>query len=181
MTRSAAAIMPVRSRPSTAPTSIRASSSAESILSFRNCAVSARRVVSTVCPAKDSVMPRPRTKLSTRRPRESGDPYAAASRYGWRVSIPCETTTDCGYGSLLSQGRHRDCRGVSGTAGTTRCRRSRRRTLGGELGGLSLGGQRTAQLAARFPRHHLRQFIERQIDAMVGNAALREIIGADAL
>ena len=59
--------------------------------------------------------------------------------------------------------------------------RSRRRTLGGELRGLMLGGQRVDEFAQRFARDHLRQFVERQIDAVVGDAALREIIGADAL
>ena len=44
-----------------------------------------------------------------------------------------------------------------------------------------LGGQRVGQFAQRFARNHLRQFVERQVDAVVGDAALREIIGADAL
>ena len=53
--RCAAVIRPVRSRPSTAPTSSRASSSADSIPLDLKRAVSARRAVSTVCPAKTSV------------------------------------------------------------------------------------------------------------------------------
>ena len=36
-------------------------------------------------------------------------------------------------------------------------------------------------LAERFAFDHLRQLVERQVDAVVGDAALREIVGADAL
>ena len=58
---------------------------------------------------------------------------------------------------------------------------SRRRALGGELRGLMLGGQRVDQFAQRFAGDHLRQLVERQVDAVIGDAALREIVGADAL
>jgi len=56
--------------------------------------------------------------------------------------------------------------------------------LGGALGcqqfGLMLGDQRINEFVQRFPLHHLRQFVERQVDAVIGDAALRIIIGADA-
>src|SRR5882757_9711682 len=70
---------------------------------------------------------------------------------------------------------------VPAFAGTTSGDCSRRRTLGGELGGLMLGRQRIDQFAQRFARDHLRQLVEREVDAVVGDAALRKIIGADAL
>src|SRR5438132_638990 len=47
--------------------------------------------------------------------------------------------------------------------------------------GLGLAGRRVYQFAGGLTRDHLRQFIERQVDAVVGDAALRKIIGADAL
>ena len=53
--------------------------------------------------------------------------------------------------------------------------------LGREQRGLMLGHQRVDDLAERLAFHHLRQLVERQIDAVVGDAALRKIIGADAL
>ena len=43
------------------------------------------------------------------------------------------------------------------------------------------GGQRVDQFAQRFAGDHLRQLVERQVDAVVGDAALRKIVGADAL
>src|SRR6476469_1880871 len=52
--------------------------------------------------------------------------------------------------------------------------------LGGELGGLMLGGERVDDLAQRLALHDLRQLVEGEIDAMLGDAALREIVGADA-
>src|SRR6185312_5803175 len=58
---------------------------------------------------------------------------------------------------------------------------SRRGALRCQLRGLVLGGQRVDQFTQRFARNHLRQFVERQVDAVVGDAALREVIGADAL
>ena len=61
------------------------------------------------------------------------------------------------------------------------CLSSRRCALGGELGGLMLGGQRIDQFAQGFAGHHLRQLIKRQVDAVIGDAVLREIVGADAL
>src|SRR6185312_16924331 len=91
-----------------------------------------------------------------------------------RVVAPTfATTRACGYGSRLALASAR-------LAGTTKWR-SRRRTLRGELRGLVLGGERVDQLAQAFARDHLRQLVEGQVDAMVGDAALREIIGADAL
>src|SRR6201999_4164697 len=64
-------------------------------------------------------------------------------------------------------------------AGTTRP--SRRRTLRGQLCGLVLRRQRVDQFAQRFARDHLRPLVERQVDAVIGDAALRKIVGADAL
>ncbi len=59
------------------------------------------------------------------------------------------------------------------------------RTASGAFGrqqlGLMLGDQRVDDLAQRLALHHLGQIVERQIDAVVGDAALREIVGADAL
>ena len=43
------------------------------------------------------------------------------------------------------------------------------------------GGQRIHQFAQRLTSQYLWQLVEREIDAMIGDAALREIIGADAL
>ena len=44
-----------------------------------------------------------------------------------------------------------------------------------------LGRQRVDQFAQRLAGNHLWKLIEREVDAMVGDAALRKIIGADAL
>src|SRR4029077_13568950 len=104
--------------------------------------------------------------------------YAAAARSQTRRRRHGATTNAGGYGSLPSQGRHPACR--CGGARTTEGH-SRRGALGGELCGLVLGGQRVDQLVQRLSRDHLWQLVERQIDAVVGDAALREIIGADAL
>src|SRR5947209_10168665 len=61
-------------------------------------------------------------------------------------------------------------------------RRSLRRgTLGGELRRLMLGGERIDQFAQGLAGDHLRQFVERQIDAVIGHPSLREIVGTDAL
>src|SRR5260370_29052843 len=61
------------------------------------------------------------------------------------------------------------------------CRRDtsfgRQRQLGGAVG----GGERVDDLVERFARHHLVDLVERQVDAVVGDATLREIVGADAL
>ena len=43
-----------------------------------------------------------------------------------------------------------------------------------------LGHQRVDDLVQGLAFHHLRQLVQRQIDAVVGDAALRKIIGADA-
>jgi len=58
---------------------------------------------------------------------------------------------------------------------------SRPRAVIRQQRGLMLGHQRVDDLAQRLALDHLRQLVEREIDAVVGNAALREIIGADAL
>ena len=92
--RRAAEIRPVRSRPSTAPTSIRASSSADSIDPDLKRAVSARRAASTVCPS--CVVPRPSpSSLRTQGPIRRG--------LAIRVVYDSATTTACGYGSLRSR------------------------------------------------------------------------------
>ena len=44
-----------------------------------------------------------------------------------------------------------------------------------------LGHQRVDDLVQGLAFHHLRQLVQRQIDAVIGDAALRKIIGADAL
>jgi len=44
-----------------------------------------------------------------------------------------------------------------------------------------LGDQRIDHFAERDPFHDLRQLVERQVDAMIGDARLRKIIGTDAL
>src|SRR5262249_49968095 len=46
---------------------------------------------------------------------------------------------------------------------------------------LMLGHQRVDDLAQRFAGHDLRQLVEREIDAVVGHAGLRKIVGADPL
>src|SRR5207245_4719855 len=114
--RGACVIRPVRSRPSAAPSRIRASNSASSSCADLSCAASARRALSTDSPMK----------------------------------------------GLLTL-------------------RSRPRTLGCELRSLVLRGQRIDQLADCFSGNHLRQLVERQIDAMVSDPSLREVISADAL
>src|SRR3954452_16859153 len=43
------------------------------------------------------------------------------------------------------------------------------------------GRERIDQLAQRLAGDHLRQLVERQVDAVIGDAPLRKIIGADAL
>ena len=47
--------------------------------------------------------------------------------------------------------------------------------------GLVLGRQRVDQFAERFAGDYLRKLVERQVYAVIGHTALREIIGADAL
>src|SRR6267142_6876391 len=168
--RPAAAMIPVRSRPSTAPTSIRASSSAEPIEFVRNRAVSARRAVSRVCPAKESLTWRPRRSATTISPsslRKQGPITTGPRCYRkWQPPSP----------NLRGHGVW-----VPAFAGTTWWCRSRRRALGGELGCLMLRRQRIDQFAKRFARDHLRELVECEVDAMIGDAALRKIIGADAL
>src|SRR5580704_475186 len=46
---------------------------------------------------------------------------------------------------------------------------------------LMFGGQGVDELAQRLALDHLRQLVEREVDAMVGDAPLRKIVGADAL
>ena len=57
---------------------------------------------------------------------------------------------------------------------------SSRRAFGRQQFGLVLGHQRVDDLVQRLAFHHLRQLVQRQIDAVIGDAALRKIIGADA-
>ena len=52
---------------------------------------------------------------------------------------------------------------------------------GGKLARLMLGDQRIDQLIERFAFEHQIKLVQRQPDAVVGDAPLREIIGADAL
>ena len=47
--------------------------------------------------------------------------------------------------------------------------------------GLVFGHQRVDDLVQGLAFHHLRQLVQRQIDAVIGDAALRKVIGADAL
>src|SRR3954462_803059 len=56
------------------------------------------------------------------------------------------------------------------------------RVLGeaGELLGLVLRHQRAGDLV-QVAGHHLVDLVEREVDAMVGHAALREVVGADAV
>src|SRR5689334_15491520 len=58
---------------------------------------------------------------------------------------------------------------------------SSRVSFGGEQSRLVLCGERLDDLAERFALHDLRQLVERQVDAVIGHATLREIIGANAL
>ena len=44
-----------------------------------------------------------------------------------------------------------------------------------------LGDERIDDLVQRFAFHHLRQLVEREIYAVIGDARLREIVGTDAL
>ena len=62
-----------------------------------------------------------------------------------------------------------------------RRQRITQRALGRQQLGLMLGDQRVDDLAQRLALDDLRQLVEREIDAVVGHAALREIVGADAL
>ena len=59
--------------------------------------------------------------------------------------------------------------------------RSLQRALRGQQGGLMLGDERVDDLAQRLAFDDLRQLVERQIDAVVGHAALRKVVGPDAL
>ena len=52
---------------------------------------------------------------------------------------------------------------------------------GRQLRRLVIGDQRLDQLVQRFAGDHLVELVERQVDAVVGDPALREIVGADAL
>src|SRR5690606_36710682 len=49
----------------------------------------------------------------------------------------------------------------------------------GELRGAVFGEQRVDDLVERLAGEHLVDLVEREIDAMVGDAALREVVGAD--
>src|SRR5256886_600632 len=168
--RLAAAITPVRSRSSAAPTSIRASSSAESIRPDLNRAVSMRRAASTVCPAK-----------ITRRPRDRrGAPTASMSSLRKQDPIRRDLSIRAAQVDAFRNNERLWLR-VPAFAGTTIGCRSRRGALGGELRRLMLGRQCIDQFAKGFARHHLRKLVEGEVDAMIGDAALRKIIGADAL
>ena len=43
-----------------------------------------------------------------------------------------------------------------------------------------LGDEGIDDLVQRLALDHLGQFVERQVDAMIGDSALRKIVGADA-
>ena len=58
---------------------------------------------------------------------------------------------------------------------------SSRGLFGREQRRLMFGDQRVDDFAQRFAFENLRQLVERQIDAVVRHAALRKIVGADAL
>ena len=68
---------------------------------------------------------------------------------------------------------------VTETPASVRERRSRR-AFGRQQFGLMFGHQCVDHIGERLAFHHLRQFVERQVDAVIGDATLREIIGADA-
>src|SRR5471032_2567145 len=55
------------------------------------------------------------------------------------------------------------------------------RCLGRKQRGLMLSHQRVDDLVERLALDDLRQFVEREIDAVVAHAALWKIVGADAL
>src|SRR5476651_1515249 len=55
------------------------------------------------------------------------------------------------------------------------------RCLGRKERGLMLGHQRINDLVERFALDDLRQFVEREVDAVIAHAPLRKIVGADAL
>src|SRR5262245_14769101 len=55
------------------------------------------------------------------------------------------------------------------------------RLFGGEQRRLMLGHQRVDDLAQRLAGDHLRQLVEREVDAVVAHPPLGEIVGADAL
>src|SRR3972149_2340662 len=50
----------------------------------------------------------------------------------------------------------------------------------GELLGLVLGGKRAGQLG-KVAIHDVLDLVQREVDAVIGHASLREIVGADAL
>ncbi len=50
----------------------------------------------------------------------------------------------------------------------------------GELLGLVLGGQRPGQFG-QVAIHDVLDLVQRQVDAVIGDARLREVVGADAL
>src|SRR5437588_324714 len=63
----------------------------------------------------------------------------------------------------------------------TRRAMSRSRVFRGEQLGLMLLHQRVDDLAQRLAFQNLRQLVEREVDAVIAHAPLREIVGADAL
>src|SRR5476651_476338 len=54
------------------------------------------------------------------------------------------------------------------------------RCLGRKQSGLMLGHQCIDDLVERFALDDLRQFVEREVDAVIAHAPLRKIVGADA-
>ena len=77
-------------------------------------------------------------------------------------------------GSAMPAGASRSPISRSASARSRHSTSARRRRL-------ILGDQRVDDLVQRLARHHLVDLVERQVDAVVGDAALRKIIGADAL
>lgn len=116
-------------------------------------------------PANESVMPSsPTHALSSLRKQKSITRAASFDKHYW-IDRPNDR-----------------CQGlwIPASAGTTECD-SRAAILGCKLRCLMLRGQRIDQFVKRVTGDHLRQLVQRQIDAVIGDSTLGKIVGADAL